>query len=219
MAIYKDFSNYQIDNKIKKDIINIGWLGGIGNFPQGRVSEAFLMNLWEYYKSPIYPTRKIYQNEELDGKGKIFTAICKGRKAQLGSSEIRVLNKEKGVIYASPSLIIHYIINHNYLPPDEYMDAVIGGPKPNSNEYCEMIRYVYKDIKKREGQNGVCPFCYSKCGSFAYREIKNRSKETEVIVVESSKCKEEQRRVTDYTYYLLCEDCGHLYEYDLASLM
>ena len=170
MAVYDDFSKYEFNNKKLDNVINIGWLGEIGSFQQGNVSEEFIMNLWEYYKCPIFSSRKVYYNEKLDGYWKFFTAVFNGRKIGLGSSEIRIIDKEKGVIYASPNLLIHYIVNHNYLPPQEYIKAVIEGPKPNSKDYCNMIRCLYNNVKKIEGKNGICPFCYSKSSIFAYKE-------------------------------------------------
>ena len=54
MAKYDDFSAYKMDNMELKDIYNIGWLGDVGSFQQGMVSEEILVNLWEYYKCPIF---------------------------------------------------------------------------------------------------------------------------------------------------------------------
>ncbi|MBQ8188500.1 MAG: hypothetical protein IJZ44_01850 [Lachnospiraceae bacterium] len=219
MAVYKDFSEYELDNIKLHNVINIGWLGEAGCFPQGNVSDEFLMNLWEYYKCPIFSTRKIYQNEKLDGYWKFFVAIFNGREIGLGSSEVRVLDKERGVVYASPNLIIHYIVNHNYCPPQEYIKAVIEGPKPNSKDYCNMISSAYKDVKKREGENGVCPFCNSKCAGFAYKEKRQCLNPQKLLIIESSKIKKMKSDMDDYVYYFMCKDCGHLYEYDLASLV
>ncbi|MBX3083852.1 MAG: hypothetical protein KF716_19615 [Anaerolineae bacterium] len=48
-----------------------------------------------------------------------------GQKKLLGMSEIW-LPSSSGVIYASPSLIYHYIEAHRYLPPQEFLEAVIS---------------------------------------------------------------------------------------------
>lgn len=218
MAKYDDLSRYKLNNIELEDVYNIGWLGDAGSFPQGMVSEEFLMNLWEYYKCPVFSTRKKYQNVSLDGYWKFFTAASNDRESELGSSEIRVIDEEKGVIYASPDLIIHYIVNHNYMPPREYIKAVIEGPKPNSEAYCNMIRNSYKGIRKREGQNGVCPICNSRCACYAYREIKDHSNSQQLVVIENSKVQQKNRDLKDYVYYLLCKECGHLYEFDLSAL-
>jgi hypothetical protein len=41
----------------------------------------------------------------------------------LGGSEIFVI-KDK-LVYIAPSLIFHYVLDHEYLPPDEFIDAVM----------------------------------------------------------------------------------------------
>uniref|UniRef100_UPI0040560A9C DUF7919 family protein n=1 Tax=Acetatifactor sp. TaxID=1872090 RepID=UPI0040560A9C len=156
MAYYKDLTQYQIEprkligEKNFENVFNIGWLGEDGNFTKGEVSEEFLMNLWEYYRYPVYMTRKLYNNEGLDGYWKFFTALYNGRRRQLGKSEIRVMNKQKDRIYAAPELILHYIMNHKYLPPQEFIDAVMTGPKPDSEEFCEMIRETFVNVRKLE---------------------------------------------------------------------
>jgi hypothetical protein len=35
-----------------------------------------------------------------------------------------VWNRSRNCIYAGPNLVYHYIVDHEYLPPDEFIDAV-----------------------------------------------------------------------------------------------
>jgi hypothetical protein len=42
----------------------------------------------------------------------------------IGSDEIWVPG-ENGRIYAAPSLIVHYVEEHNYLPPPPFIEAVL----------------------------------------------------------------------------------------------
>lgn len=219
MAVYEDFSKYEKNGAKLENVINIGWLGEAGKFPKGHVSEEFIMNLWEYYKCPFFPVRKVYQNENLDGYWKFYTAKCNGREIALGSSEVRIFDQKRGVIYASPNLIIHYILNHKYLPPQEYIKAVIEGSKPNSRDYCNMISCTYKHVKKVEGRNGRCPFCHGKYADFAYKEKKNHSDDQKLVVIENSKIGKKKNDLEKYVYYFMCKDCGRLFEVDLASLV
>jgi len=39
------------------------------------------------------------------------------------------------VVYAAPDLIYHYVVEHHYCPPDEFIQAVLEGPLPGSLEY------------------------------------------------------------------------------------
>jgi hypothetical protein len=44
---------------------------------------------------------------------------------ELGNGEIRVIGSA-GKVYASPVMIYHYMSEHNYLPPQEFIDAVLA---------------------------------------------------------------------------------------------
>ena len=51
----------------------------------------------------------------------------------LGTAEIRVVGA-KGV-YASPTLISHYVAEHHYAPPADFLHGVLRGPGPTSEAY------------------------------------------------------------------------------------
>ena len=74
----------------------------------------------------------------LDSKGKFFASFTDAqelatRKSLVeGSLDWDVLGhaefwvpKDDGSYYVSPSLLLHYIETHNYVPPQEYIDRVI----------------------------------------------------------------------------------------------
>jgi hypothetical protein len=42
-------------------------------------------------------------------------------------------------VYASPTLIYHYVEAHHYKPPDEFLRALRDGPKPPSPEYFDLL--------------------------------------------------------------------------------
>ena len=46
------------------------------------------------------------------------------RPVWLGNGEIRVTG-EDGTVYAAPTMIAHYVAEHHYLPPQEFVDAVL----------------------------------------------------------------------------------------------
>jgi hypothetical protein len=61
-----------------------------------------------------------------------------GRRISLGASEIRV-GARTGTIFAAPDLIYHYVREHGYLPPTEFVRAVEEEPLPGSAEYAERL--------------------------------------------------------------------------------
>lgn len=48
--------------------------------------------------------------------------------------EIRVLAKT-GQWYAAPTLVHHYVTWHNYLPPQEFIDAVLSPVQIGTDDY------------------------------------------------------------------------------------
>jgi len=46
-----------------------------------------------------------------------------GKSLTLGSAEIEIADKQ-GNVYVAPDLIFHYIADHQYLPPQEFIVAV-----------------------------------------------------------------------------------------------
>jgi hypothetical protein len=56
----------------------------------------------------------------------------------IGDGEIRVIGKS--AIYAAPTLIYHYVVEHQYKPPDEFIEAVLKGPSPESEEHKTLLR-------------------------------------------------------------------------------
>ncbi|MCP1226129.1 ankyrin repeat domain-containing protein [Sebaldella sp. S0638] len=101
-------------------------------FPVGEVSNEFLEKLFSYVQSPIYTVRDCFEPKKIEYNGEI---------QNLGFLEIRVLG-ENGVRYAAPDLIFYYIIKYGYKPPQEFIEAVLYGPDPKTEEYKNyMLRY------------------------------------------------------------------------------
>jgi len=53
---------------------------------------------------------------------------------KLGSAEIRVVGQD-GTVYAAPDLIYHYVVVHDYRPPEEFIQAVMETPLPGTQEH------------------------------------------------------------------------------------
>ncbi|TKI56915.1 ankyrin repeat domain-containing protein [Brevibacillus antibioticus] len=114
---------------------NIGWISGDNDYITGTVTNEFIENLSLY-------TMKTFN----DIRGNMKCSLCNENKlistetASIGLSEIRVLSEKGENKYASTNMIIHYVIEHNYCPPEEFIQAVIDGPKPGSNAYQEYVK-------------------------------------------------------------------------------
>jgi hypothetical protein len=136
MTFYPDLSPY-VYLRSAKDYgvaLNVGWLSKEYSYPEGNVSSEFLNNLWVHCKSRVLLTRGFSPCELSSECECPIVAKFNREILRLGSAEIRVLAKD-GTIFAAPDMIFHYVITHHYLPPKEFVEAVIDGFLPQSPEY------------------------------------------------------------------------------------
>lgn len=122
MSYYEDLTPYNYHHYSEQEL-NVGWLQKDQPFLQGEVPDGFLETLKTYGEREhiIFQTKGFHRCE-----------FC--QENANSSNEIRVVSKN-GILYASPKMIIHYIEAHKYLPPQEFIDAVIYGPRPGTAEY------------------------------------------------------------------------------------
>src|SRR5690606_7727103 len=107
------------------EVLTVGWLQEGHEYPKGEVGDETIAKLNALLESP--------KTHVLRGKGFHECDLCtieqrvypsyKEREIALGSAELWVPAPD-GVIYAAPTLIIHYIEDHGYRPPDEFIEAV-----------------------------------------------------------------------------------------------
>jgi hypothetical protein len=55
----------------------------------------------------------------------------------------------KSEIFIAPALILHYIRSHRYLPPSNFVEAVLACPDPESPEYTSAIYELCRSIVSR----------------------------------------------------------------------
>ena len=135
MTYFEDLSRYSYfrDGGEK----NVGWLDAEKPFEKGKVCPKFIKNLEAISRVSVHATRGLY-----------FCNICRdetfvlhdmnGKKIFLGEAEIRVFSN-CGMAFAAPNLLLHYIKSHNYLPPKEFVDAVMTGPLPPDLSYFDRL--------------------------------------------------------------------------------
>ena len=141
MAYYKDLSEYEYYG-YNPTLYNVGWLDG--NFSKGEVSKEFLDKLKKH---------KEYIQQQMMGSH--CCPYCLSEKKERSNGELWVVAFE-GQVYSSPVMIIHYIEEHKYLPPQEFIDAVLYGEEPGSlryNQKIEMTKHCFlilNGIKKKK---------------------------------------------------------------------
>lgn len=214
MAFFVDFSKYKYKNRQEENTVNIGWIEGTKDYCTGEVTKEFLLYLWEYMKFPFYQTRGIYHNITLDGENAMFIAVFDGYEIPMGSYEIRVIDKLNNLVYAAPDLILHYIINHHYLPPKEFIEAVKNGPKPNSKEYNLYVHNIFMNKSSQGGKKLSCPLCGNRHIYFAPKKKKVFKKNADIVILNSLEVEQKKKDYNDYIFYGICENCGRLFEFE-----
>ncbi|MGW2486753.1 DUF7919 family protein [Streptomyces sp. NPDC001606] len=133
MTYYRDLSPYEYWKTVwppnppenAERLLNVGWLGGGRDFPTGDCPTGFVDHLIDRASGPARLARGVHHCEFCDRRSPLqVTNKESGSTAYLGNGEIIVM-AASGEIYAAPTLIIHYVIDHDYLPPVEFIEAVM----------------------------------------------------------------------------------------------
>jgi hypothetical protein len=108
----------------------VGWLEADHPFALGSVSDEFLRVLKAHIAKAFQPV--LYM-------GLHRCSFCEQQgRIQKGHSNLLIPTTER--LYVAPQLVVHYIENHGYQPPLEFLAAVLGCPEQQSDAYFELLR-------------------------------------------------------------------------------
>lgn len=115
----------------------IGWLEHPHPFPTGSIAPEFLETWqrlmaasWEHY--PRYAFRGLHD-----------CTLCAAPDRELSMavhSHENLWIPGNGVIYLAPGMITHYVRDHGYQPPAEFIEAVLRCPDYGSPAYCAALQ-------------------------------------------------------------------------------
>jgi hypothetical protein len=125
MTYFADLTPYTYladEDRTAGAVLNVGWLDDGHPFPTGQCPDGVVAVLNRLVRAPVQLTR-----------GYHYCELCQqalgpqADRAALdgvvrGNGEIRV--RGRGVGYAAPVLLVHYVMAHDYLPPAEFLRAV-----------------------------------------------------------------------------------------------
>jgi hypothetical protein len=118
MAWFPDLSPHTYTPTCSVSVVNVGWLDEGNDFAVGSTSSEFQAALQELCRQPVYLHR-----------GTHACWFCRRlHRLVEGNGQIRILGKG-GVWFAAPTLIFHYVTVHEYLPPAEFIEAVLCAAK------------------------------------------------------------------------------------------
>lgn len=117
----------------------IGWLGTLRPFQTGDVSDAFLQKLCQLIADPWQPFVFMGGHDcELCRLGVRSTFFFGDHKLS-SYSVSNLFVPHDGVIYVAPEGIGHYILCHRYVPPPEFIEAVLTCPPARSMEFRRLL--------------------------------------------------------------------------------
>lgn len=128
MTYFADGSEYSFLNTGEAGpIINIGWLDPAHPLPTGHVPGDVIRTLARLCRDPVHGTRGFHTCKFCPPAGADREPFTTGRdedgEFMVGSAEIRVAGPS-GVTFAAPDMVIHYVTEHGYQPPDEFLAAL-----------------------------------------------------------------------------------------------
>ncbi len=124
-------SIWQVESKVcGPDLDDVGRLDRRHPFATGRTPTptAFVSKLARLCEEPVGMTRGWHScnlcDERAPQPGQTSVTVD-GADVLVGSAEIRVPAAD-GAVFEAPNMILHYVADHRYLPPMEFVNAVTG---------------------------------------------------------------------------------------------
>jgi hypothetical protein len=127
---FADMTPYEYGFELpRSNVLNVGWLARGHVFPTGVVADGFVDALRRRAASPENLYRGYHTCEFCPEPPVLVSAT--GRRVSpppgetMGNGEIRVAGA-RGRVYVAPVLVAHYVQVHRYLPPAEFVRAVMS---------------------------------------------------------------------------------------------
>jgi hypothetical protein len=129
----------------------VGWLSSAEQFAMGQVSEEIFAKLCGLLRNPWGLMDFMGHHAcELCTTHSPRSFVYRGASILVGNGEVFV--PWERCILVAPSLVLHYIDAHQYLPPTEFLSAVLRCPEMGSREYLQALREAGADPKWLPGQ-------------------------------------------------------------------
>lgn len=122
---YPDLSHYSYVFDTKFNVVNIGWLSNKYTFnTEGILSQLFINNLEKIISLGLHNHMRGSHECEFCETDHIHKKLkYNDTEIWLGNGEIWIPDIKQQRIFSSPSLLWHYIIDHNYIPPIDFIES------------------------------------------------------------------------------------------------
>ncbi len=123
---YTDLKTNELDDGYL--IRAVGWLTNTEPFTVGSVSVEFRDVLHRHIEAAWQPFYFAGCHD------------CELCESQPFSSSFNLFISTDSILYYSPIMVEHYIIDHDYQPPQEFINAVMASPAQATTEYFQAVR-------------------------------------------------------------------------------
>ncbi len=122
MSYFADLTPYTYTMTIEGTVLNVGWLDSRHPFPRGDTTAEFRHALHRLCQRPVLLTRGAHHCQFCPQEDmRVWPPTHPER---VGNGEIRVKGAD-GIWYAAPTMVNHYVVEHQYLPPNAFVQAVL----------------------------------------------------------------------------------------------
>jgi hypothetical protein len=118
MVYYPD-----LNTNSSEGVIRIGWLDRDAPFSQGVADPEFVERLKFHYNRRVRQSRGFHECPFCEESRFGLPMELNEKTLTLGSAEIEIKDNQ-GRVFVAPDLLYHYITEHHYLPPREFIEAV-----------------------------------------------------------------------------------------------
>lgn len=126
MSYFADLTPHTYAPAGNLKILNVGWLDIAHSFPVGETPPSFHESLLQLCKHPVHLQRGFHVCQFCPNTLSEYNSDMIKR----GNGQIRV-EGERGIWYAAPTMIHHYVTAHAYLPPTDFVNAVLQATSRN----------------------------------------------------------------------------------------
>jgi len=124
-------------------LLAVGWLEHPHEFPiGGQLAE----NVRDRLAFLRFAFSQAYRSHLFRGWHECSWCRAHGVKAMLGDSHINVLVPDTNRVFIAPGRIDHYVENHGYLLPKEFLRALMQCPDPRDAKYENMLARANRGV-------------------------------------------------------------------------
>jgi hypothetical protein len=125
----------------------VGWLARSVTYPRGASGADFVVRVEEYAR---------HWSESTEALGWPCAAgfhTCELCDAFHAAGNFGVPGR--GVLYVCPEMIAHYVVAHEYLPPPEFVEALVAAPLPGTPAYALAVARFAQRVRNRYPKHAI----------------------------------------------------------------